>query len=457
VQAESDRSKIVSRTSISLRGRQRMVMEKRSEILIAIMRVETVEGLTRADAIRAFLKAQAEYSDWLQAVEARDLGHDLTAAQVGLLTREIALLSLEKFGLTVDALRIANDRKSGGFSIGRSTIYDWFKIKKLHGVSGLAPALTRDVQPLPKGFSEFLKFYARPSKPDITEALKDYLAANPDPEMALTIDQVTYALRVKLNNIEKNVGREGLLTLRSRLPYIQRSTENLFPTTIYTADGKTFDAEIADPVSSKPMKPEITSILDIATRYCVGFAISRKENVIAVTEALRNACSTYGICAIFYTDRGAGYKNKTFDDDTGGLMARLSITKMHALPYNSQAKGIIERFNGTVWNPLAQKFPTYIGETMDKEAGWAAHRKTRSDIREFGHSNLLMSWDDFRAKCAEAIAAYNARPHDGFPQRHPAQCRALVARRVRQGFRRHRRALWLVLQGRAQLAHPDHL
>jgi hypothetical protein len=36
---------------------------------------------------------------------------------------------------------------------------------------------------------------------------------------------------------------------------------------------------------------------------------------------------------IFYTDRGAGYKNKTFDADAGGLMGRLGITKMHALPY----------------------------------------------------------------------------------------------------------------------------
>ncbi|SMC39125.1 hypothetical protein [Rhizobium sp. RU36D] len=191
-----------------------------------------------------------------------------------------------------------------------------------------------------------------------------------------------HTLRTKLNNIEKNVGREGLLTLRSRMAYIQRSTENLFPTTIYTADGKTFDAEVEHPVTKRPFKPEITSILDVATRRCVGFSIALKENVISVTEALRNSCCYYSIPAIFYTDRGPGYKNKTFDGDVNGLMGRLSITKMHALPYNSQAKGIIERFNGTVWNPLARKLPTYLGAEMDKEAAKAVHKKTRCDIKE---------------------------------------------------------------------------
>ncbi len=97
-------------------------------------------------------------------------------------------------------------------------------------------------------------------------------------------------------------------------------------------------------------------------------------------------------------------------------MGRLSITKMHALPYNSQAKGIIERFNGTVWNPLAKKLPTYLGAPMDKEAAKAAHKATRRDIAEFGSSRLLPSWEEFRAMCEKAIADYNARPHEGLPR-----------------------------------------
>ncbi|WP_189383237.1 Mu transposase C-terminal domain-containing protein, partial [Gemmobacter nanjingensis] len=189
--------------------------------------------------------------------------------------------------------------------------------------------------------------------------------------------------------------------------------------TVYTADGKTFDAEIADPVSNRPMRPEITSVLDVATRKCVGYAVSRKENVIAVTEALRRSCSAHGICAVFYTDRGAGYKNKVMDGDDGaalgGLMGRLGITKMHALPYNSQAKGIIERFNA-VWNGLAKEFPTYLGSDMDKEAKQAIHKETRREIREFGVARRLPSWQEFIAAVEKTIAEYNDKPHTGLPR-----------------------------------------
>ncbi|MGY9046297.1 MAG: Mu transposase C-terminal domain-containing protein, partial [Rhodobacterales bacterium] len=203
---------------------------------------------------------------------------------------------------------------------------------------------------------------------------------------------------------------------RSRLAFVRRSTENLLPTTVYTADGKTFDAEIADWKTHQAMKPEITSILDVATRKCVGFSLSRKEDTRAVTEALRNSCVDHGIPAIFYTDRGAGYKNKAIDDTTIGLMGRLSITKMHALPYNSQAKGIIERFNRTVWNPLAQKLPSYLGAEMDKEAKQSFHKASRADLKEFGQSRLLMPWADFLTLCQVAVTRYNDTPHSGLPR-----------------------------------------
>jgi putative transposase len=328
---------------------------------------------------------------------------------------EPALTNPEKegFGLTEEVLRKANNRPTGSLKISRATIYSWLNLRLAHGVPGLAPTPPKVADPLPPGFVEFLKFYARPQKPNMTEALKDYLESGP--KDLLTIDQVGHALRKKLNGIERHVGREGLLTLRSRLAYIQRDTSNLLPTTIYTADGKTFDAEIADPVQGHPCKPEITSILDVATRKCVSFALSRKENASCVAEALRTGCVDHGIPAMFYTDRGAGYKNRRFDDAVLGLIGRLSITKMHALPYNSQAKGIIERFN-KIWNPLAQRLPTYLGAPMDKEAGWVAHKRTRADIKAFGQSSLLPSWEDFRAMCAQAIADYNAKPHESLPK-----------------------------------------
>lgn len=408
----SDKRELAMLAATSLSARQRMVMEKRAEVLASITGYEIANSMTRASAIRDFVSAQVTHLQRETVRAKQDEGFALTTADLKLVSRPDPLL--QGFGLTAEALAIANNRPTGNGKVSRSTIYEWYKISDNQGVHALAPALTKETKDVPPGFAEFLSYYAKPSKPAMTEALEDYNNDNPD--HPLTIDQVRYTLRIKLNDIERNVGREGLLTLRSRMAYVSRSTENLFPTTIYSADGKTFDAEVAHPVHGRAFKPEITTIIDIATRKAVGMAISLKENVISVTEALRNSCCDHGIPAIFYVDRGPGYKNKTFDGDFSGLMGRLSITKMHALPYNSQAKGVIERLNKTVWNKLARKYPTYLGEEMDKEAANAAHKQTRRDIAEFGTSSLLPSWEKFRADCEAAIAAYNAHPHDHLPK-----------------------------------------
>lgn len=412
---ETAKKKVAALSVTSLRFRQRQAMEARGEILLAIDRYIAMKGgWGRRKAILDFVQAQEEHIERQSVIAKVEAGEALTGRERVLLERVSLLVDHDGFGLLEDTLRLANDRAGGDFRISMRTVQRWFSDREVGGITALAPALTKTEEPISDEFKAFLTFYAKPGKLAATEALEDYKEKNPG--STLTIEHVRYTLRHKLNDIEKNVGREGLLTLRSRMAYIQRSTENLFPTTIYTADGKTFDAEVENPFSKKPFKPEITSILDVATRRCVGFSIALKENVISVTEALRNSCCDHGIPAIFYTDRGPGYKNKTFDGDVNGLMARLSITKMHALPYNSQAKGIIERFNGSVWNPLARKLPTYLGAEMDKEAAKAVHKATRNDIKEFGSSRLLPSWDDFRAMCEDAIAKYNNRPHDGLPR-----------------------------------------
>ncbi len=421
VEAERDRRQVAALKSTALSAEQRKVLEARAEVLTSIEGYAVSHGQNRAWGIAQFLEAQAAYTVRQEIEGRRERGEFLTDREVASLGRPLELTRSEGFGLQADVLAAANDRGAGRVKISRSAIYDWFRLRDHDGVVALAPVQTKRPQPIPPGFAGFLRHYALPSKPTAAAALAEYMKGVTDPALALTIDQVNYVLRKKLNSIEKNIGREGILTLRSRMAYIQRSTEDMWPTTVYTADGKTFDAEIADPVSYRPMRPEITSVLDVATRKCVGYAISRKENVIAVTEALRRSVSSHGICAIFYTDRGAGYKNKTFDGQAtpdaavGGLMGRLGIAKMHALPYNSQAKGIIERFNA-YWNDLAKTMPSYIGADMDKEAGSRVHKASRREIAEFGRSRILPSWDEFVALVDSWIAAYNDRPHRGLPR-----------------------------------------
>lgn len=367
-------------STANLTGRQRDVMAARSSILSAIDTCQIVNGMSQRQAIQAFLA-------------------DPSALDVSDKT-----------------IQTANDRASGKATVGRATIYEWFKARNAHGVGGLAPLPTKEQQDMPSWFWQFLRFYAQPQKPCLSDALERFSQALPANVMAPNYDQARRLL-ARLGNVERHRGREGSLTLKSRMAYVMRSTADLLPTCIYTADGKTFDAEVAHPIHGQPFRPEITSIVDVATRRCVGFSVGLAENSSGVVDALRHACETSGIPAIFYVDRGPGFKNETLDNQLTGLTERLGITKLHSLPYNSQARGIIERFNGSVWNPLAQTFDTFIGESMDRQAKQRAFKETRRDLKQIGTSRRLPTFQQFIDACKEAIAAYNARPHSSLPDR----------------------------------------
>ncbi|MEP3298574.1 MAG: Mu transposase C-terminal domain-containing protein [Pseudoruegeria sp.] len=414
-QTEVDQVKLDAIRGQKLPPRARDVMEARAEILTSIDGYAISRGQKRSWGIAQFLEAQEAFAKRQEIEEFRDDGGILTDREAESLSRPLLLTVADGFQIDPERLRVANDRKSA-VEIKRSTLYAWFKVRKEGSVVSLSPTPPKAEAPLHPGFQSFLKFYAIGAKPSASEALKDYLKTKPPKELQLSLTQVHYILRTRLNNIEKHVGREGLLTLRSRLAFVRRTTEGMLPSTIYTADGKTFDAEIADPVTHRAIRPEITTVADVVTRKIVSISLSRSENKITVTEALRSSCIANGVCAIFYVDRGPGYKNKTFDADVSGLMGRLGITKMHAAPYGSQAKGLNERINGTVWNPLSKRFPTYIGADMDKEAGKKIHKLTRSELKEFGSSRHLPEWGDFVAMCSETVVEYNNSPHRSLPK-----------------------------------------
>jgi putative transposase len=368
-------------STANLSARQRDVLNARSAILSAIEMHQIANGLSQRQAIQS------------------------------------ALVDPETVGISERLLTVANDRKQNGGDVAKislRTIQRWFEARESVGLGALAPLPTKEKQDVPSWFWQFLRFYAQPTKPCLTDALENYCKALPSHVMPPNYDQVR-RLMARLGNVEKHRGREGSLTLKSRMAFTMRSTADLLPGCVYTADGKTFDAEIAHPIHGQPFRPEITSIVDVATRRCVGFSFGLAENTIGVVDALRYACEQNGIPAIFYVDRGPGFKNDVLDNQLTGVTERLGITKLHSLPQNSQARGIIERFNGSVWNPLSKEFDTYIGVDMDRQARQKSFKTTRKDIKQFGASSRLPSWQDFLTACANAVAAYNAKPHSSLP------------------------------------------
>ncbi|MHC5865415.1 hypothetical protein ACYT6K_09395, partial [Streptococcus pyogenes] len=320
-----------------------------------------------------------------------------------------------------DTVRRANAKagKDGNAKVSRATLFNWLKLAENAGDNSLVAVLApkhRDVT-MPVWGATLLKLWGQPTKPSLSMVMRELVNVMGG-ENVPSYAQASYFLRTHVGNVELERGRMGARELKNIQPFIRRDTSELFPTDVYTADGHTFDAEVAHPISGRPFRPEITAIIDVASRKLVGFSIDLAESGLAVLDAIRTAVCTNGVMALFYVDNGSGYKNAMMSRDGSGLMDRLGSTLTHSLPYNSQAKGVVERSHQSIWIQAAKRLPTYIGVDMDKEAKQKVFKKTRKDIATFGESKLLLAWDDFMTLWHDEMQRYNNRPHHAHPRRH---------------------------------------
>ena len=314
-----------------------------------------------------------------------------------------------------DSVSKANAKAGADRTVSRRSVFDWIKAvedaekHQINVMSVLAPKARRS--DVPDWAMDLLKLYAQPQKPTlpaVLELLPNYLKEG---VACPTYNQAYRFIKEKMGNVEAQRGRMGNRELKNLLPFIRRDTEQLLPTDVYTADGHCFDAEVAHPMHGKPFRPEITAIIDVATRRLVGWSIDLAESGWAVLDAVRMSACECGIPAIFYVDNGSGYKNQMMGAKGRGVMARLNTEMSHALPYNSQAKGLIERSHQTLWIKAAKNLPSYIGKDMDAEASNKMFKLTRSEIKQIGVSKSLMSWSDFLNYAAQVVNDYNNKPH----------------------------------------------
>ena len=275
--------------------------------------------------------------------------------------------------------------------------------------------------------------YRQPQKPSVQAAYNrfaaDWQAQQPLAKLP-SIHQVRRFLSDKLGNVCREDGRLGKRELKTLQSSTEREFLHLDPAEIYSADGHTFDAEVLHPDSGKPFRPEITTVIDIATRKIVGWSIDLAESQLAVLDAVSNACTLCGIPAVLYVDNGKGYKNAIMGDAATGLMGRIGSTLVHSAPYSSQARGVIERLHRTVWVEGAKMLQSYIGKDMDAEAGGRVHKASRAlakrNISLKGvpalaniaslSANMLPDWQEFRRFCQARVDEYNNRPHRSLPK-----------------------------------------
>ncbi len=347
---------------------------------------------------RAVILAEVDTLVMMGTSQGKAVEMVVAMAQAGALRSEVQAM-----------VRVANARAGQCRSLGRATVYNWLKARAEGSVAALAPLLPPE-QGIPPWAGPLMDLYGQPQKPALTDTLLA-LASRLPPDVPVPTYEQARRFISKLSAISRNQGRMGSRSLKAMRAYTQRSVTGLWPTAIYCADGHTFKAEVAHPMHGRPFRPEITTVIDVYTRKITGWSVNLAENTWSVADAARHAFESHGLCDIWYYDNGPGANNRIWDEAMIGLIARLGISKHNSLPYSSQARGVIERINSSVWHRAAKMLPTYVGPDMDEQARQRVFKLTRRDIKAVGTSPLLLPWADFMALCAAAVDRHNAEPH----------------------------------------------
>lgn len=340
----------------------------------------------------------------------------------------------------VDRESVANEK---GSLLSARSLQRWISLFKAGGHVALVPGKREAAMGVPGWWPVFAPFWQKPQKPSLADAYRCYVAETPGPHA--TERQVSYFMS-KLSAASRNEGRMSKEKLKEFEPYKLLESGHMLPNDCWQIDGHRFDAEVIHPIKNKPFRPEVTAIIDWATREWVGFSINLNESGISTVDAIRDAVVKHGMFRVLYTDNGPGFKDNAVVDkvcDTlGGSLRR-------ATPYNSQAKGLVERFHRSVLVNLAKRYPSYLGEDMDGQAGTKVHKLGRALIKQGtreAKQRLTALMPDIHTFYNDLLAAqeeYNNTPHRGLPKIRDPETgklrhmnpREIKAQKVEVGFR----------------------
>jgi putative transposase len=334
----------------------------------------------------------------------------------------------------------ARGGKSGSRTLSRSSLLRWKRELKEAGGNYVALA-PKEVQreAVPAWAPYFLKCYRKPQKPSVPDALAELATLIP-PHITFPSEAQCYRLLAKMSSVDRERGRCTGNELRALKGFRHRDTSELDPCAVYQCDGHSFKARVAHPVHGKPFHPEVCAVIDAATRMVMGWSAGLSESNQTVADALRHACTIDqekpfgGIPAIFYTDPGSGNLANVNADPVLGRYARLGITFKTGIVGNSQARGLVERLQQTLWIKAAKQLPTFTGKAMDHTTEYKTTRLVDAQVKKTGGSALMPSWPQFLDLCRQAVERYNHAPHKSLPKivdetghkRHltPAECYA---------------------------------
>lgn len=286
-------------------------------------------------------------------------------------------LPADLVGLVVTANAKANGKRTVGERTLNQWVIDYCKSENAEQrLKVIAPQVRQPVDVAELNWlPEFLAVYRNTNGVNVTEAYQEFVWRwqNAYADQPLWLDSMPSLHQVrrvmsKFSKLFKAIGRKTGAELRALNTYVKRDWSVLKANDVWVGDGHSMKMKVAHPDHGRPFIPELTMVMDTASRFIVGWSVSLAENCLVVADAIRYGVERHGIPAIYYSDNGGGgEKNWTLDADITGILPRLGINHQTGIPGNPQGRGIIERVNQTIALRIARQFQTYHGRGADRE------------------------------------------------------------------------------------------
>lgn len=335
----------------------------------------------------------------------------------------------------------ANAKRGSGRTISRDPLYQWvLKYSQAKNAAErlllLAPGKREEMKVEEISWlADFLAEYRQSNGRPMTEAYEDFVAEwnrrhAEEPYMLQIIPSYDAIRRVmkKLPEVVKQKGRITGSEYKQIEGFTRRDWDAMPVNYVWIGDGHGMKLKCAHPIHGRPFSPEVTFVIDGATRFVVGWSLDLAENVFAVAGAIQHGIRNHGKPFMYYSDNGSGETADVMDKEVVGILPRLGVSHPTGIPGNPQGRGIIERLNRTLPMRIARKYRTYFGKGADRET----LRKTNRDLRSAFNAlqkgkelnaiqraamRDLPSWAELIEAIRDGVEWYNNRPHSELPMK----------------------------------------
>ncbi|EJE5602365.1 transposase [Salmonella enterica] len=335
----------------------------------------------------------------------------------------------------------ANAKRGSGRTISRDPLYQWvLKYSQAQNAAErlllLAPGKREEMKVEEISWlADFLAEYRQSNGRPMTEAYEDFVKEwnrrhAQEPYMLQIIPSYDAIRRVmkKLPEVVKQKGRVTGSEYKQIEGFTRRDWDAMPVNYVWIGDGHGMKLKCAHPIHGRPFSPEVTFVIDGATRFIVGWSLDLAENVFAVAGAIQHGIRNHGKPFMYYSDNGSGETADVMDKEVVGILPRLGVSHPTGIPGNPQGRGIIERLNRTLPMRIARKYRTYFGKGADRET----LRKTNRDLRTAFNAlqkgktlnavqravmRDLPSWAELIEAIRDGVEWYNNRPHSELPMK----------------------------------------